>query len=229
MVNNQDDDLDKILDDLKSQYQTANTAKNPEKSSNNSTSNSQEIDDLLKEIKLERKTNTTPIKAESDRFLPDNTQINHDLDSMKAQYQKEQNWQKTPEELKHNRNQQDILIQEQHKQLQRQINDKSKQIKPDNTQINHDLDSIKTQYQKEQNWQKTQEELKYNRNQQDILIQEQHKQLQRKQSIRQAEKWLADLDPFSDEGMWFNQLAESYPSKLEAAIHYLSTLEQSNF
>jgi hypothetical protein len=164
MGNNQDD-LDKILSDLKSQYQTANTAKNPEKLSGNS----KETDDLLKEIKSKRKTNTASINDQSDRFLADNTQINHELDS------------------------------------------------------------IKVQYQKEQNWQKTQEELNYNRNQQDILIQEQQKQLQRKQLTRQAEKWLANLDPVSDEGMWFNQLAESYPSKLEAAIHYLSTLKQSSF
>jgi hypothetical protein len=217
MVNNQDD-LDQIFRDLKSQYQTDNTAKNLQKSSNDSKSNSQEIDDLLKEIRSERTTNTTPRNEKSDRFLTDNTQVDRDLDAIKAEYQKEQNRKKTQKELNFNRDRQDILIQEQQQQLQRQINNKS-------DRVNQDINAIKARYQTEQNWQKTQEELNFNRNQQDILIQEQQKQLQRKQATQQAEKWLANLDPFSDEGMWFNQLAESYPSKLDAAIHYLSTLK----
>ncbi|MBW4562124.1 MAG: hypothetical protein KME32_13400 [Mojavia pulchra JT2-VF2] len=37
----------------------------------------------------------------------------------------------------------------------------------------------------------------------------------------QAKEWLAKLDPFSVEGLWFERFAESYPSKLEAAIEYL--------
>jgi hypothetical protein len=37
----------------------------------------------------------------------------------------------------------------------------------------------------------------------------------------QAKDWLAKLDPFSSEGLWFERFAEGYPSKLEAAIEYL--------
>ncbi|MEA5514624.1 salt stress protein, Slr1339 family [Nodularia sp. UHCC 0506] len=36
-----------------------------------------------------------------------------------------------------------------------------------------------------------------------------------------AEAWLKKLDPFSSEGLWFEKFAESYPSKLEAAMEYL--------
>ncbi|MBE9199867.1 MULTISPECIES: hypothetical protein [unclassified Nodularia (in: cyanobacteria)] len=39
----------------------------------------------------------------------------------------------------------------------------------------------------------------------------------------EAEAWLKTLDPFSQEGFWFEQFAESYPSKLEAAIEYLQS------
>ncbi|MDB9320055.1 salt stress protein, Slr1339 family [Nodularia spumigena] len=39
----------------------------------------------------------------------------------------------------------------------------------------------------------------------------------------EAQKWLKTLDPFSSEGLWFEKFAESYPSKLEAAIEYLQS------
>ncbi|MCW5312479.1 hypothetical protein GTQ43_00995 [Nostoc sp. KVJ3] len=37
----------------------------------------------------------------------------------------------------------------------------------------------------------------------------------------QAKEWLAKVDPLSSEGLWFERFAESYSSKLEAAIEYL--------
>jgi hypothetical protein len=41
----------------------------------------------------------------------------------------------------------------------------------------------------------------------------------------QAKDWLKKLDPLSAEGLWFERFAESYSSKLEAAIEYLQTNE----
>jgi len=41
----------------------------------------------------------------------------------------------------------------------------------------------------------------------------------------QAKDWLKKLDPLSTEGLWFERFAESYSSKLEAAIEYLQTNE----
>lgn len=41
----------------------------------------------------------------------------------------------------------------------------------------------------------------------------------------QAKEWLAKLDPLSSEGLWFERFAESYSSKLEAAIEYLRNNE----
>ncbi|MBD2529131.1 hypothetical protein H6G97_05920 [Nostoc flagelliforme FACHB-838] len=40
-----------------------------------------------------------------------------------------------------------------------------------------------------------------------------------------AKEWLAKVDPLSSEGLWFERFAESYPSKLEAAIEYLKNNE----
>ncbi|BCL38494.1 salt stress protein, Slr1339 family [Nostoc sp. MS1] len=58
---------------------------------------------------------------------------------------------------------------------------------------------------------------------QERLRQEQIKAKQKEALKQQAKDWLEKLDPFSPEGLWFERFAESYPSKLEAAIEYLQT------
>jgi len=35
---------------------------------------------------------------------------------------------------------------------------------------------------------------------------------------QRAKEWLKMLDPLSGEGLWFEEFAKNYPSKLEAAI-----------
>lgn len=40
---------------------------------------------------------------------------------------------------------------------------------------------------------------------------------------RDARRFLATLDPSSQDGMWFEAFAESFPSRLAAAIAYLGT------
>ncbi|MEH2118872.1 salt stress protein, Slr1339 family [Nostoc sp.] len=63
---------------------------------------------------------------------------------------------------------------------------------------------------------KRQEELE-----QEHIRQEQLKAKQIEALQVQAKEWLARLDPLSSEGLWFERFAESYSSKLEAAIEYL--------
>ncbi|MDJ0736636.1 MAG: hypothetical protein QNJ47_21655 [Nostocaceae cyanobacterium] len=53
------------------------------------------------------------------------------------------------------------------------------------------------------------------------IKQEQIKAKQLEGLRNQAEDWLAKLDPFSPEGLWFERFAEKYASKLEAAMDYL--------
>ncbi|PAX52730.1 salt stress protein, Slr1339 family [Brunnivagina elsteri] len=50
--------------------------------------------------------------------------------------------------------------------------------------------------------------------------------LKQKQTLeKQAKTWLEQLEPLSQEGLWFEKFAEGYPSNLEAAIEYLQGLE----
>ncbi|MDZ7959561.1 MAG: hypothetical protein RMY34_17040 [Aulosira sp. DedQUE10] len=58
---------------------------------------------------------------------------------------------------------------------------------------------------------------------QERIRQEKLKAKQLEALKKQAKEWLAKLDPFSSEGLWFERFAEGYPSKLEAAIEYLQS------
>ncbi|MEH2056660.1 MAG: hypothetical protein V7K97_10995 [Nostoc sp.] len=60
---------------------------------------------------------------------------------------------------------------------------------------------------------------------QERIRQEQLKAKQLEALKVQAKEWLAKVDPLSSEGLWFERFAESYSSKLEAAIEYLRSNE----
>ncbi|QKQ75084.1 hypothetical protein [Nostoc sp. TCL240-02] len=60
---------------------------------------------------------------------------------------------------------------------------------------------------------------------QERIRQEQLKAKQLEALKIQAKEWLAKVDPLSSEGLWFERFAESYTSKLEAAVEYLRSNE----
>ena len=57
---------------------------------------------------------------------------------------------------------------------------------------------------------------------QEKVRQEEVKAKQVEAAKKQAQQWLDKLEPLSPEGLWFETFAKSYPSKLEAAIDYLT-------
>jgi hypothetical protein len=59
------------------------------------------------------------------------------------------------------------------------------------------------------------------------IRQERIKQQQREALKKEAEAWLKKLNPRSAEGLWFEEFAYSYSSKLEAAIDYLQALKET--
>jgi hypothetical protein len=63
---------------------------------------------------------------------------------------------------------------------------------------------------------------------QEALKQEQIRKAKQAQLRGQAQEWLKSLDPLSDEGFWFEQFAEKYPTRLDAAIAYLEVIPASN-
>ncbi len=56
---------------------------------------------------------------------------------------------------------------------------------------------------------------------------EQRRQREREALTQEATEWLKNLSPRSEEGLWFEEFAYSYPSKLEAAIDYLQALQET--
>jgi hypothetical protein len=56
--------------------------------------------------------------------------------------------------------------------------------------------------------------------------QEQLKIRQRQELRLNAQQWLQQLKPKSEEGRWFEEFACNYESELEAAIEYLSALQE---
>ncbi len=58
-------------------------------------------------------------------------------------------------------------------------------------------------------------------------IQERIRQQQCQAIKKEAEAWLKKLNPRSAEGLWFEEFAYSYSSKLEAAIDYLQAIKEA--
>jgi hypothetical protein len=75
--------------------------------------------------------------------------------------------------------------------------------------------------------QQAEEQQRQQRLKEEQLRQEQKKREQKRMLAKQAEEWLKKLDPRSSEGLWFEEFAYAYPSKLEAAIDYLQALQET--
>lgn len=63
--------------------------------------------------------------------------------------------------------------------------------------------------------------------QEEELKAKQREQRKRDALKQQAQEWLNNLKPHSDEGLWFEEFAYSYSSKLEAAMDYLQALRET--
>lgn len=86
------------------------------------------------------------------------------------------------------------------------------------------LDELKSEFTEKDREQeiKKQQQLK-----EEQLRQERIKQQQRQAIKQEAEAWLKKLNPRSAEGLWFEEFAYSYSSKLEAAIDYLQAIKET--
>ncbi len=60
------------------------------------------------------------------------------------------------------------------------------------------------------------------------LRQQQRQKRKREALTQEATEWLKQLEPRSEEGLWFEEFSYSYPSKLEAAIDYLQALRETH-
>lgn len=71
------------------------------------------------------------------------------------------------------------------------------------------------------------ERIRQQQRQAEQLQAKQREQRKREALKQQAQEWLNQLKPHSDEGLWFEEFSYSYPSKLEAAMDYLQALRET--
>jgi hypothetical protein len=73
------------------------------------------------------------------------------------------------------------------------------------------------------------EELKKQQQLREEQLRKEHRRKREREALTQeATEWLKNLNLRSDEGLWFEEFAYSYPSKLEAAIDYLQALRETH-
>jgi phage-related minor tail protein len=83
-------------------------------------------------------------------------------------------------------------------------------------------EETKKQQQKQEEQKQKEQQLKEEQNR----LQQREKQ--KKEALtKEATEWLKKLNFRSEEGLWFEEFAYSYPSKLEAAIDYLEALREA--
>lgn len=86
--------------------------------------------------------------------------------------------------------------------------------------LNSILNDIKADYEAQE---KAEQQLRLEQLKAEEREQQQLKQQKLEKLQQSAIAWLKQLDPLSSEGLWFENFAEKYSSKLEAAIAYLQT------
>ncbi|MBZ8179717.1 hypothetical protein G3T18_06325 [Oscillatoria salina IIICB1] len=97
------------------------------------------------------------------------------------------------------------------------------------------LGELKSEFEEKQREEekRRQEQLKEQQRQEQLRLKEQQRQEQLRQQRRRkaleskAKEWLKNLNPNSEEGLWFEEFSYSYESKLEAAIDYLEALRET--
>lgn len=112
-------------------------------------------------------------------------------------------------------------------ELDAEFNQKKKSNTPKRQKSSSSVDNFFSQIQTDfvQNNDKSSSSVSHQETIEAIKGQELEQQRKLKTITRQAQQWLNNLDPNSDEGFWFEQFAYSYDSKLTAAIEYLQALQ----
>ncbi|WP_017293732.1 salt stress protein, Slr1339 family [Geminocystis herdmanii] len=249
------DNLDKLITDIEKKYQNLNPkikrVNHPDNQVNNSANNNN-IDSFLSDLQGEKLSQKNQQKSpdllteieskfQSAKQSSGKKESNSQdlLTEIEAKFQTSKN-QSTSKKS----NSEDLIIEIESKFQQQKVTVNQKKATSSNI-----LTDIESQFQQKkssskppsksnlaeqgldsiaENFAKKQAEIKQHNktdNLEEIRRQELEKQRQEKQLIRKAEQWLKNLDPYSDEGFWFEQFALSYPSKLDAAIDYLRALQ----
>lgn len=202
--------LDELVNQIKSEYQRKPSAMSQD--------NSDSTDDVLNEVKLQFQQQSdnrddndfiADVKSQFQQKSQKNTSEDSSLEELKSKFKISSSSSQESNE--------DLFV-----DLKSRYQQTSFSSQKSDSETDELLGSLKEQHQT-QTTQKSQGD--YQRNREEILKAEQQKQKKRKYFTQKAQTWLENLDPYSDEGFWFEEFAESYESRLDAAVEYLAVLE----
>ncbi len=212
-------DLDKLLENLKQDWQQKQVVKSP-RAMNQPNPNSKATDDLLAEIKADfdsnkNKKEAKPLKGSASKNVEPMADL---LAEVRAQFddKKEQQLRRSTISAEEVGN----LLSEVETQFSgRKEPDSQRSSSSGST---NSLAEIQAKFEEKR---KATKSYDYEESALELRLEEQKKQRQRRVLTHRAQEWLKNLNPLSEEGMWFEEFADSYPSPLEAAIEYLAALE----
>jgi hypothetical protein len=211
-VDAMDSSLDKLLAELKNEYDRQQKERIPPNMAQSDRQPS-ELDNFLDEVKA--KFETTPLNSKS----------NSEVEDLLAEFKNKQEKRAKSRE-KSSPGMEDFLAELKtefaEKKLRRQ-DDLSKSLSRSNERS---IERIQSEYKQKK---QTEERSKQQENLEQIKLEELKKQRKRNALTQKAQEWLKNLDPTSDEGLWFEEFSYAYESKLEAAIDYLEALGEVRF
>lgn len=88
-------------------------------------------------------------------------------------------------------------------------------------------DRDQAEQQKKKQQQREEQQKKEQQQREEQLRLQQREKRKREALTQEAQEWLKNLNPRSEEGLWFEEFSYSYSSKLEAAIDYLQALRET--
>ncbi len=189
------------------------------------------IDDLLNQLKAERQEQTTNHQPPPAVPNPPPEATEDLLENLKAQFARPSN----PSPAKA-----EAGLEELKQRYQQQKAPPSTYVEEDLHQVRLKAMEIRAQREAHQAAARKPEDLlqqlrhnyaqnrELQRQQQEAARQAEQRRKQQREALKPtAREWLKKLDPLSDEGFWFEQFAQGYGDRLEAALDYLQALQSS--
>lgn len=208
----------------------------------NKNSASSPLDDLLSQVKAEfEQSKPLPPPQSNAKGKSHNGEIQQLISEVKTEFaRKRQNYQSQTNNTSSSNSTStsppldDLLTQvraefENQPPSKSQSSQFSQQCQQKHSDNQNDEDFFATVQSKFEQKKQTQVTRSYEESVNQVRLEEQKKQRKQKSLIRKAKEWLSNLDPHSEEGIWFEEFAYSYPSKLEAAIDYVEALHEVRY
>jgi hypothetical protein len=244
--------IDDFLNELKAQHQQKQSGEQkppPANLGEGKTQEEESMDDLLSDLKSQLQSGRNSQKAKSDleqirqryeqpKDLPKVESQSSDLEALRQRYQNNKD---TPGAKSQDADLDLDSIRQRYESQKKPSSASSSGAEPDLEQVR--LRAMQMRSQREAAKASAAQTDDVLDNMRDRYIQNRAIERQKREAAEREEKlrrqqrealkprareWLARLDPYSDEGFWFDSFAQGYGDRLEAALDYLQALEDTS-